>query len=338
MTHPSPSGKSFGRPEAMTEKTLARIAVVATFVLLLLGGLVHATGSSLACPDWPLCFGQVFPKMEGGVLVEHSHRLFASAVGIVSVLLAIRVSRRPSAPRRLRRLVLLAVGLVVFQGVLGGVTVLLKLPLLVSTAHLATSMLFFGVLLRIVFESEWEARPTPPRAGPIASLQAWTFIGLLCVYAQIVLGAFVRHAGAGLACNTTILTCNGALWPTGLDSGPAKLHMLHRLAAIVVAVVVVAVAAVVRRRATEAGRTKLAGWAAAGPVLLAVQIALGVATVKSYVNIPIVVAHLGVAAILLAQQIGLYLACRREAEAHDPWQATAVSSRLPLAPEPEPQP
>src|SRR6187431_1520976 len=61
---------------------------VATFLLILIGGLVHGTGSSLACPDWPTCYGSLMPKMEGGVLVEHSHRLAAGTVVIMTLVLA----------------------------------------------------------------------------------------------------------------------------------------------------------------------------------------------------------------------------------------------------------
>src|SRR6185295_15319185 len=97
---------------------------VATFLLILIGGLVHGTGSSLACPDWPTCYGSFFPKMEGGVLVEHSHRLAAGTVAILTVLLAAVVSAGRSARlRRLRRHAWLSVALVLVQAVLGGITV-----------------------------------------------------------------------------------------------------------------------------------------------------------------------------------------------------------------------
>src|SRR4051795_10636605 len=75
----------------------------ATYVLILIGGLVHGTGSSLACPDWPTCYGTMLPKMEGGVLVEHSHRLAAGVVVILTLLLAILLGRSATpVQRRLR--------------------------------------------------------------------------------------------------------------------------------------------------------------------------------------------------------------------------------------------
>ena len=82
---------------------LAISAAAATYLLILIGGLVHGTGSSLACPDWPTCYGTMMPKMEGGVLVEHSHRLAAGTVMILTVTLAILLARsRTPHLRRLR--------------------------------------------------------------------------------------------------------------------------------------------------------------------------------------------------------------------------------------------
>src|SRR5260370_39823044 len=108
--------------------SLRRFAVVtasATFLLLLLGGLVHNTRWSLACPDWPLCCGQVFPKMEGGVLVEHSHRLVAATVTFLAFGLLLWCWRQGTRSRDagLAKLGALAFALVLGQALLGGITV-----------------------------------------------------------------------------------------------------------------------------------------------------------------------------------------------------------------------
>ena len=76
---------------------------IATYLLILIGGLVHGTGSSLACPDWPTCYGTLMPKMEGGVLVEHSHRLAAAMVVLMTLVLAVMLARSATpVQRRLR--------------------------------------------------------------------------------------------------------------------------------------------------------------------------------------------------------------------------------------------
>src|SRR6185369_8422376 len=133
---------------------------VATFLLILIGGLVHGTGSSLACPDWPTCYGTLMPKMEGGVLVEHSHRLAAGTVVIMTLALAgllTAAGARDAALRPLRPFGWLAVGLVFVQALLGGITVIFRLPTPVSTAHTGTSLLFFLTLVYIAVRS----RPAP---------------------------------------------------------------------------------------------------------------------------------------------------------------------------------
>src|SRR6478672_1110721 len=150
-------------------KSLHRFAVFTaslTFVLLLMGGLVHNTRSSLACPDWPLCFGQVFPKMVGNVAIEHSHRLVATTVGLCTIVLLVMLWRTP-----LRRLGVLALVLVIAQGVLGGLTVLLRMQVWVATTHLAVSNLFSALLVYLVFRT----RPGVSTAEPLsARVQRWT--------------------------------------------------------------------------------------------------------------------------------------------------------------------
>jgi heme A synthase len=282
----------------MREYRLALATACATFVLLVIGGLVHATGSSLACPDWPLCYGQFFPKMEGGILYEHGHRLAALGVAILTALTMVLVFRA-RADRAPRRLAALAVALVVVQALLGGITVILKLPLLVSSSHLATSMAFFTVVLVLAHRLRPAGAPrAPPGPRGLVGLAA------LATYLQIVLGALVRHTGAGLACNTRIPLCDGLWWPSG---GPAQLHMAHRLLGVALAALVLAGCLGPLRAARRDGRRLRAGLALAAPGLVAVQVALGLWTVTSFISIPVVTLHLAVGALLLADLVALFL-------------------------------
>src|SRR5262249_24242389 len=101
-------------------RTYTLFMVVATFCLVIAGGLVTSTGSALAVPDWPLSFGQFFPKMEGGVLYEHGHRLVAASVGLLTIILAVWLWLQTQEPP-LKKAGWVALGLVCAQGILGGV-------------------------------------------------------------------------------------------------------------------------------------------------------------------------------------------------------------------------
>jgi heme A synthase len=282
----------------MLEFRLARATAAATFVLLVIGGMVHATGSSLACPDWPLCYGQFFPSMEGGVLFEHGHRLVALTVALLTVAQAMVIWRRRREPS-VRAAAVAAVVLVLFQASLGALTVVWKLPLVVSSGHLATSMAFFSLLVWIAWRLA--PRPADPGSPPVRpGVRALTLAAAVAVYLQIVLGALVRHTGSGLACGTEVVLCQGAAWPLG---GPAQLVTLHRVAGVAVAVLVIAAAASVLR--SGPGRARRAALAA--PVLVVLQILLGAWTVWSLVAVPVVSLHLGVGALLLAAAILLHL-------------------------------
>src|SRR5262245_10561192 len=135
----------------MREHRFAIATAIATFVLLIVGSLVHGTGSSLACPDWPLCYGSFFPKMEHGVEYGSTHRLAATAVGIMTVTLTVLLFLKRD--RRFKKLGLAATALVIFQGILGGITVIYRLPKAISIAHLATSMCFFSLMIVIALRT-----------------------------------------------------------------------------------------------------------------------------------------------------------------------------------------
>jgi heme A synthase len=301
----------------MREYRLALATASATFVLLMIGGVVHATGSSLACPDWPLCYGQVFPAMTGGVLFEHGHRLAAATVALLTASLAVLVFLR-RRDRTLRALAALAVALVLVQAALGGITVVYKLPLLVSTGHLATSMAFFSTVIYLAHRLRPAERP-PAAAGPRWLVGSAAF----ATYAQLVLGAFVRHTGSALACNTRLPLCDGVLWPS---FGPAQLHMAHRLVGVALAVVVAAACVRPARDALRAGATARAALALTAPVLVTFQIALGLLTVATYVSVPIVTLHLAFGALLLADLLALFLSLGGRAAREGAAESAALAS------------
>jgi len=268
--------------------------VAATFVLLIVGSLVHGTGSSLACPDWPLCYGSLFPKMENGVQFEHTHRLVATSVGLMTLVLLVLLVR--TKDRRLWGLGIAAAVLVVVQGVLGGITVLYRLPRAISIAHLATSMCFFSLILVIALRTA----PPPAAAGGAGTLRRSVGFAWAVVLTQIILGGLVRHTASGLACLDVPL-CRGLLVP---DAAPERVQMLHRLGALIAGAVAIAVALRVRRWAHAA--PSLRRLAMVPIALVAVQIGLGVLSVLSLLNLAIITAHLAVGAALLASLVILF--------------------------------
>lgn len=177
----------------------SKVLVAATLFLIFAGALVTSTGSGLAVPDWPLSYGMVFPPMVGGVFYEHGHRLIASAVGFLTVCLAIWIFTRESR-RWVRGLGLAAVLLVLAQGLLGGLTVILQLPPAVSIAHAVTGQTFFCLTVFIAYalSSERAVRAEgSERARPELTRAALTLTG--AIYLQLILGAVMRHLHAGLA-------------------------------------------------------------------------------------------------------------------------------------------
>lgn len=287
-------------------KTLAILSWVTagtTLALLSLGGFVHATGSSLACPDWPLCHGQVMPEMIGGVAIEHSHRLLASLVGVLTLGIGWLSWQARDEDYWIPRIGLALVGLVIVQGILGGITVLVQLSLVASEMHLAVSMIYTSLLVVLAIRAglgggrEIEAEED-------AALTRWTAAAVGAVAFQILLGGLVRHSGAALACSTDPVLCGGAVLPS---FALGQVQMAHRIAAVGVGVFLVGNAVRVRRTARRPLARHLA---AASVVLVLAQIGLGVLSVTSALAAAPVTLHLTVAALLLADLLVLHVLCR----------------------------
>jgi heme A synthase len=291
----------------------ALLTVLSTFVLLIVGGLVHGTGSSLACPDWPLCHGQFFPPMKHGVEYEHSHRLAAGWVALLTVVLGVWIYRTP-AHRSLRPLAVAAPIMVLVQAVLGGLTVIFKLPKAITLSHLTLSMCFFSVLIVLAIRTRPGHRgldvepPSVDASARARTARRLAGVSVAAVLGQIFLGGMVRHSMAGLACITFPL-CFGHVWPPESSSVQSeRIHMLHRMGGCVVALVVVIAAVLVHRasRSRTPDARLLRGLAIAAPITVAIQITLGVLSVTSLLHLPTVTAHLGVGAALLGVMVSMW--------------------------------
>jgi cytochrome c oxidase assembly protein subunit 15 len=292
----------------MLENRFTWLTIFATFLLLIVGGTVNPTGSSLACPEPTLiCHGELFPEMTGGVLYEHGHRLMGMSVGLLQITLTLLLWRRR---RSLRWLGVAALIMVCVQGGLGALTVHYKLPWEVSTAHLLVAMCYLAILLFIAFQTRSsEDAPAVARAS-LRTLRAWIGVAAATVLLQILLGGLMRHHGGALA-SVDLPFHHGSLWPDGPLA--LKLHMAHRIGGVIAGLVAAAVAIVVWRRAPALRWMR--GLALAVPVIVCAQIALGLLTIASLRYVPIAVAHFGGAVLLWSVLWVMWLTARGVAPA-----------------------
>jgi len=290
----------------------ATLVAGCTVLLVLAGSLVTSTGSGLSVPDWPTTYGWnmfAFPpsKWVGGILYEHGHRLIASTVGFLTIVLAVWLAIQD--PRRwMKWLGAAALGAVIAQGVLGGLTVLFFLPASVSTAHAGLAEIFFCMTVAIaLFTSpRWiEGVGSREHLENIALRRAATTTTVL-VYVQILVGATMRHTGAGLAIPDFPLMF-GHAWPTHWDPKIA-IHFAHRVGALVVALAVATTAALVWSRGARGTSGKaLTRPAALLVALVVVQITLGALTVLSRRDVWINSVHVVCGALVLTTSLVLTL-------------------------------
>ena len=286
----------------------AVIVAASAILLIVAGGLVTSTASGLSVPDWPTTYGWpmfTFPldKMVGGIFYEHSHRLIASSVGILTIGLAVWLW--VAEPRRwLRRLGLVALVAVCAQGLLGGLTVLFFLPAPISIAHAGLAQIFFCIVVATaLFTSRsWQAVDAQ---RPVDDLRLRMLAASTCaaVYAQILLGATMRHTDAGLAIPDFPLVFGGLLpprWTAGI-----AIHYAHRVWALLVASAILVTA--VRVWTHHRARRDLIRPVTLAVLLVMIQIVLGGLTVLSRRAVSMNTAHVVTGALVLATSLVIAL-------------------------------
>ena len=204
--------------------------VALTFALITLGALVRANQAGLACPDWPLCFGEFIPRMDLRIGFEWTHRVVAGGVGIAFVLLCGFSLQRSATRAACGALMGIAALLLAAQVVLGALTVWKLLAAWTVTSHLLTGNAFAVSLLWIALALGECARgaAAPAAVGPGARIAVSAAAALLIL--QMLLGGLVASRYAGLAC-PDFPTCRDGIWLPSF-AGAVGLQLAHRLVAL----------------------------------------------------------------------------------------------------------
>jgi len=167
-----------------------------TLFLLVAGALVTSNDAGLSVPDWPLSYGSLFPPMVGGIFFEHGHRMVATLAGIFTIILTVWIARRESR-RWVRYLGWSALGAVIAQGLLGGLTVRFLLPIPVSVAHACLAQAFFCavVSLALITSRWWQSELPQIEDSRSPRLHTWALLTVGAAFLQLILGATYRHKG-----------------------------------------------------------------------------------------------------------------------------------------------
>jgi cytochrome c oxidase assembly protein subunit 15 len=306
---------------------------IATLFLICSGGMVTSKGVGLAVPDWPTTFGYnmfLFPVSQwiGGIFFEHTHRLIASTVGLLTIVLSFWIWRA-DARRWLRNLGFAALGAVILQGLLGGLRVtLLKDEIGIFHACLAQAFLGMLVVIALATSQFWRKLPANNSPSPAVRILARVAICTTCIiYLQLALGATMRHQHRDLSI-LDFPTAYGKIIP---DVTPAKLatinawrdaralsdvtpfhiwlQMTHRFVALLISAGVIASLFLSRRMGQNAGA--LSRFADVWFLLLACQITLGAWVIWSNKAADIATAHVAVGASMLSLGVAYSAICLR---------------------------
>ena len=268
---------------------IGKIALSLLFLLLIWGNMVAGLKAGLACPDWPLCYGKVLPPFRWDIYMEFMHRVIGGVTSVFIIILAYK--RFMSYMGAGKAVPVITVILLIFQIILGGIVVLLELPVDLTTFHFANAMVIFLLVLYMVFFDGIEQKAL----FDVSGYKGIFFLLTVLVTCQAVLGAYVRHSDAGLAC-PDFPTCLGYWVPPEL-SGLILNHYAHRTLAYVISALVLLLL-LFSYKAHGLQKYRSAILVILG--LIVIQVLLGVLVVDSKLHFLITALHLLVALFILS--------------------------------------
>jgi len=268
---------------------LAKATLVALFILLVWGNMVAGLKVGLACPDWPLCHGQVIPPFRWEIYVEFIHRILGAIASILIITLCYNRLKRYNGSFKI--IPIIAVVLLVIQIFLGGIVVLLKLPVDLTTIHFANAIIIFSLVLYTAYFDGEKIVPRLSFSGPAGLF----FLLSVLIVIQAVLGAYVRHSGSGLAC-PDFPKCLGFWIPPSL-AGLVLNHYSHRLLAyfIFIIFIVIFILSNYKNNLKDANNYLLTAC-----LLIVFQVMLGVLVVLTKLTFYVTALHLSIGLAILS--------------------------------------
>jgi heme a synthase len=316
-------------PAASGLRRLALATLIATFALIIVGGVVRVSDSGLGCGPagsgfhgWPFCNGDVVPGVDLNSIIEYTHRVLASVVGLMILALVVQAWRRH---RQLLPATVVLLALVVAQGALGGATVEENLEEAYVAAHLGLAMLLLGGLLYL-----WRSTRDAQQVDGGSGLRVLAIAAAAAVFCTIVAGGYMAGTqnygradyqlgqGAHHACGKEFPTCNGEFMPFG-RAELVDIHLTHRAFMYLASILVIALVVVALRRRVAVP------FARALAALLAVQILVGALNVWLDEYELLILLHLTLGTLLWLTSVGMALQLA-PARKRAPRQAEAVAA------------
>ena len=296
----------------ITYKVVALLSLVVSFIQIALGGFVRASESALGCPDWPLCHGKIIPPFEFHTLIEYSHRLNGSLLGILVAVLLILCIMRYRRDKQLMLANYAAFTLVVSAGILGGITVITELAWWIRLIHLGIAQFLAACLMYITYKFAFDNLSND--YSYLNPIRAWKWKKILCVslvFLLIVSGSYMVGIGASSSCSSWPL-CKGLSIPDGMSY---QVHMGHRYISVVTLAFVGYISIELMIHAKGNKLIKRVTHSALG--LLGIQIILGAVTVWSGFSSHMKVTHLSVATLVWLSVILMSLVAEKSFSKND---------------------